>query len=71
MSWVGLTVDFDAKFFRRWVGAKVDAGAKESSNEAAGIIVAVQSFARQLDEGGFGTIGYELNRIDEVFSGTA
>jgi hypothetical protein len=68
---VGLAVDFDAQFVAGGVGAQVDACGEEGAHKASGVVVAAERFAGELDEGGFGAVGDELDCVDEVFSASA
>jgi len=46
---IDLSVDFHAQFAAGGVGAQVDTGGEEPADEAAGIVVAAEGFARELD----------------------
>lgn len=68
---VGLAVDFDAQFFAGGVGAQVDDCCEGGAHKASGVVVAAERFAGELDEGGFGAVGDELDCVDVVFSASA
>lgn len=68
---VGLALEFDTQFFAGGVGTEVDGGVHEAAHEAAAVVGAFEGFAGELDEGGLGAVGDELDGVDEVFSAAA
>ena len=68
---VGLTVDFNEEFVAGWVGTQVDACLKKAAHEAASVVMTLQGFSGEVNEGGFSAVGDEFDGVDEVFSSAA